>query len=266
MTEFLLFTLHAPLMSWGEIAVGETRGSWDRPSRSAVLGLVAAGLGLARDAQSEHDALDAGYGVAVRMDAAGTPMVDFHTAQAAAEGVARRHGTGSRAALLSAGEPSTTLSRRSYRQDSVATVALWARFDARWTMAELAVALRRPVFTLYAGRKANPLGLPLAPEVISVDTLAAAFVHREIRHGVPPDAPSEARDAIDRLWSSLQPAEGWGREVAHDPWERGRTGLAPQRREVRRDTSPDRRRWHFAERSVDVGLLPDPMGAVEASL
>ena len=30
MTGFLLFTLYAPLASWGEIAVGETRGSWDR--------------------------------------------------------------------------------------------------------------------------------------------------------------------------------------------------------------------------------------------
>ena len=73
MTEFLLLTLYAPLASWGDIAVGEVRGSWDRPSRSAVLGLVAAALGVDRADQAAHDALDVGYGVAVRQDAAGAP-------------------------------------------------------------------------------------------------------------------------------------------------------------------------------------------------
>ncbi len=30
------------------------------------------------------------------------------------------------------------------------------------------------------------------------------------------------------------------------------------RRDVRRDRSPHRTRWHFAERSVEVGRLPEP--------
>lgn len=83
--EFLLLTLYAPLSSWGGIAVGEERNSWDRPSRSAVLGLVAAALGVARDDQASHDALDWGYGVAVRLDVAGSSVVDYHTAQSVAQ-------------------------------------------------------------------------------------------------------------------------------------------------------------------------------------
>jgi CRISPR system Cascade subunit CasD len=255
-TDFLLFTLHAPLASWGEIAVGETRGSWDRPSRSAVLGLVAAALGLAREVQADHDALDAGYGVAVRLDAAGSPLVDYHTAQTAPASVARKLGTTTRARLLAASEPHTILSRRGYRQDAVATVALWARGEARWPLAELAEALRRPVFTLYAGRKANVLGLPLAPEVIPTATLADAFLRRAERQGVRADATESTREAVHRVWSALRPRDGWGREVAHDAWDGGETGLQPQRREVRRDTAAHRGRWHFAERTVEVGLLP----------
>ncbi|HEV2643569.1 MAG TPA: CRISPR-associated protein Cas5, partial [Candidatus Elarobacter sp.] len=78
MTDFLLFTLYAPLSSWGDIAVGEMRGTWDRPSRSAVLGLVAAALGLLRDDQAAQEALDGGFGVATRLDASGAPSADYH--------------------------------------------------------------------------------------------------------------------------------------------------------------------------------------------
>jgi CRISPR system Cascade subunit CasD len=255
-SEFLLFTLHAPLASWGEIAVGENRGSWDRPSRSAVLGLVAAALGLTREAQAEHDTLDAGYGVAVRLDAPGTPLVDYHTAQTMAASVARRQGVTTRARLLAVGNPQTILSRRAYCQDAVATVALWTREGEAWSLAELANALRRPAFILYAGRKANALGLPLAPEVIPAATLAEAFERRSATQGLREDAPSAAREALHRIWSALRPTDGWGREVAHDAWDRGSTGLQPVRREVRRDTAPHRGRWHFSERIVEVGLLP----------
>ena len=45
---FLLFTLYAPMGSFGEIAVGERRMSWARPGRSAILGLVAAAQGVDR--------------------------------------------------------------------------------------------------------------------------------------------------------------------------------------------------------------------------
>jgi CRISPR system Cascade subunit CasD len=264
-TEFLLFTLHAPLASWGEIAVGETRGSWDRPSRSAVLGPVAAALGRTREAQADHDALDAGYGVAVRLDAVGSPLVDYHTAQTAPASLARRLGTTTRARLLAAGDPQTILSRRHYRQDAVATVALWARDGARWPLAALAEALRQPAFMLYAGRKANALGLPLAPQVIPAATLADAFLRRAELQGVQADAPEPAREAIRRLWAALRPRGGWGREVAHDAWDGGETGLQPQRRELRRDTAAHRGRWHFADRTVEVGLLPGNV-ATEAGL
>ncbi|MBX6365076.1 MAG: type I-E CRISPR-associated protein Cas5/CasD [Gemmatimonadetes bacterium] len=257
MSEFLLFTLHAPLASWGDIAVGETRGSWDRPSRSAVLGLLAAALGLTRDEQERHDALDAGYGVAVRLDAPGTPLVDYHTTQLVASSAARRAGARTRAELLRVAKSETMLSRRAYRQDALATVALWARPTAAWSLDELAAALRRPVFVPYAGRKANVFGLPFAPEVIEAPTLAVAFRRRAETRGVRPDAPPAVRQWVDEVWRRLRPRDGWGREVAHDRWDGGETGFVPLRREVRRDASPHRARWHFADRSVDVALLPE---------
>lgn len=245
MTDFLLFTLYAPLASWGEIAVGEARGSWDRPSRSAVLGLLAAALGITREDQAAHDALDAGYGIAVRLDAPGRQLVDYHTAQTVAASVAKKHRPATRAALLAAGDRETILSRRGYRQDALATVALWAQPGARWPLTQLAAALERPAFVLYAGRKANALGLPLAPRIVAAATLADALTQRV---PVPPSIPLAA----------LQPPGGWGREVAHDDCEGFPSGLRPLRRDVRRDTAPHRGRWQFAERVVTVGELEIP--------
>ena len=261
MTAFLCCTLWAPLASWGEIAVGEMRGSWDRPSRSAVLGLVAGALGVRRDEQAAHDALDVGYGVAVRLDVAGTSLVDYHTAQTVAAAAVRRYRPRTRAELL-AGVPSadreTILSRRAYRQDAVATVALWARDRAPHALPALADALRRPAFAPYAGRKANPFGLPLRPLVHEAPTLADALrAHERARETAAADAPPAARRAVAALWRGLRGRGPWGREVSHDACDGFEAGLTPLRRETRRDAGAQRARWQFAERTVHVGLLPD---------
>src|SRR5215469_1393549 len=80
MPEFLTFVLAAPLAAMGEIAVGERRGSWDRPGRSAVLGLIAACLGLAREDEGAHESLETGYGLALRVQNVGPLLPDYHTA------------------------------------------------------------------------------------------------------------------------------------------------------------------------------------------
>lgn len=112
MTDFLLFTLYAPLASWGDIAVGESRGSWDRPSRSAVLGLLGAALGIMREDQAAHEQLQAGYGVAVRADAVGATLSDYHTAQTVAASAVRKARPRTRAELLACADRETILSRR----------------------------------------------------------------------------------------------------------------------------------------------------------
>lgn len=247
MTDFLLFTLYSPLTSWGEIAVGESRGSWDRPSRSAVLGFLAAALGLVREDDEAHAALDVGYGIAVRLDAPGMPLGDYHTAQTVSASAVKKRRPATRAELLAAGERETILSRRVYRQDALATIAVWGRSGARWTLTELGEALRKPAFVLYAGRKANALGLPADPEIVAASTLATAL------RGRTHERARRAGIALGRLHPVAAP------EVSHDRCDGFAAGLRPMRTEVRRDASPDRRRWQFGERVVEVGVLePEP--------
>jgi CRISPR system Cascade subunit CasD len=49
MSQYLVFQLHGPMASWGVDAPGEVRHSHELPSRSALLGLLAAALGIRRE-------------------------------------------------------------------------------------------------------------------------------------------------------------------------------------------------------------------------
>ena len=165
---FLLFTLYAPMGSYGEIAVGERRMSWARPGRSAVLGLVAAALGIERDDEDAHRNLEAGLYYAVRTDASGRPLIDYHTVQTPK--ARRGHRFATRREELQSDDLYTVLSRREWRSDACFTISLWARPDGAVDLEEIAGALRRPRLVLYMGRKSAPLGLPLNPR------------HRRSRH------------------------------------------------------------------------------------
>lgn len=246
MTSFLLFTIHAPLASWGDIAVGEWRGSWDRPSRSAIIGLLGAALGVARHDADGQRALRDDYRIGVRGDALGTPMQDYHTMQTVAKSNLKKNAPTSRAELLSFSPKETVLSRREYRQGVVCTIAVWAVAEARWPLADIAVALQSPVYSLYAGRRSNPLGLPVRPSVTEATTLAEAFSSRT---PLPDNTPSELQ--------MLRPRQGWGAEVAHDHCDGFESGLvAPFRRLLRRDVPVNRTGWLFEERIMLIGMLP----------
>ncbi len=225
------------------------------PSRSAVLGVLGAGLGLDRHDQDNQGALVTGYRMAVRLDAPGSGMTDYHTVQTVAATKVKAAKPATRAELMAFfknWERETILSRREYRQNSVTTVAMWTLSGARWSLDELAQALRTPVFTLYAGRKCNPFGLPLNPDVQAFSTLAEAFASRRpLPAGLDP-----------KLQNLLRPRAGWGREVAHDSCEGFLSGLQPLRRELRRDVPVDRGpRWLFEPRLVEYGRLPEEVSA-----
>src|SRR5947199_10464826 len=82
MSEIVVFMLWAPLAAMGDMAVGERRAGFDRPGRSAVLGMVAAALGLDRADETAHAVLDRGYLMAQRVLHRGELLQDYHTVQA----------------------------------------------------------------------------------------------------------------------------------------------------------------------------------------
>lgn len=237
---FLLFTLYAPMGSFGEIAVGERRMSWARPGRSAVLGLVAAAQGIERTDESAHRNLEAGLYYAVRTDAPGRPLIDYHTAQTPKARRGRTFAT--RRQELESDDLNTVLSSREWRSDTCFTVALWPRPGATADLNEIASALQRPRFALYVGRKSAPLGLPLNPEIIEADTFMDAFEARQ---------PSDEERDIMRSIHIDGVARGG---IAFDRDAPG--APAEVRIERRRDAVLSRVHWQFTDR-LEAVVVPE---------
>lgn len=224
MQKLLLFQLVAPIGAFGTVAVGERRETASRPAHSALAGLIAAARGMER-ADSRQAAFAAGLAFATRRDWLGPLLADYHTAQTPP---ARKGKVWATRREELAGETNTILSRRDYRTDCAFTIACHAEAGP-FTLEEMESALRRPVFTLYLGRKSCPLGLPPDPRIVAARTLIEAFAayDRERR-----------RPAAFANWPS-----GAG-EIACDARLRPLAdGLA--RREIRRDIVVDRKSWRF---------------------
>lgn len=224
MPEFLVFTVAAPMGSFGDVAGHERRGSQQMPGRSAILGLIGAALGVRRADADGQAALDI-WKVAVATLAAGTPLRDFHTAQAVPTARVKRPNSRRDALAALRPEDNPILTTRDYLTDCAFAVALWGG-DA--DMVEQ--ALRAPVFTPYLGRKSCPLSMPMAPRQVTAQTPAQALTLAL----VPPWLP-KARVL----------------HIASDPFP----GLHG-RIETRWDQPRDRAAWHFGPRAV-THLTPE---------
>ena len=109
----LLMRLAAPMQSWGASSRFTRRETEMMPTKSGVIGMLAAALGIGRD---EPLTRFAGLRFGVRIDQPGTIMSDFHTA----EDLKNERPGSSKKEMLS-------LSIRYYLQDSVFLVGIESR-------------------------------------------------------------------------------------------------------------------------------------------
>lgn len=178
--DFLVFQLQAPLAAWGDIAVGECRPTMAYPGQSALLGLLAAALGVRREDAEAQVALNQHYGFAVGVQSGGKLLRDYHTAQVAGEAALKKRPRVTRRDELAIARQDlhTILSTRDYRQNAACLVAvqlLGAADNAPYGLAALAAALRTPRFVLYLGRKSCPPAAPLFPQLIDAESALAAM-------------------------------------------------------------------------------------------
>jgi CRISPR system Cascade subunit CasD len=242
MVEYLVFLLYAPLGAMGGIAVGERRAGFDRPGKSAILGLVAAALGLDRSDEEAHVALAGGYGLGLGEIAAGRLLSDYHTTQAPPQRKGRRFDT--RREELAVDDLGTILSIREYRTEPAYLVVLWARNASRWPLGQFAEALMRPQFHLYFGRKACPLGAPLDPRVVQAEDCGSA-----IRTYIANRTPEQTE--------FLRPLNlGGSPSVLGLDLDGATSHAARMRIERRRDALESRKRWQFGLRSELIQREP----------
>ncbi len=231
--DYLVFQLCAPLASWGDVAVGEYRGSREHPGISALIGLLAAALGLRREDDAAQVALRDGYRFAVGVVTTGQLLRDYHTAQVPGRSslVKRPHSTRRDELNVPKQDLHTILSSRDYRQGAACVVAVQAEPGAPQTLAALAQALREPQFVLYLGRKCCPPAAPLAPRLTTAASAHAALV--------------------DYLEACVPP--GALRSMA---WSDGvESGVTAHLSVPRKDRPLRRSAWQFGDRTEHLALL-----------
>lgn len=249
---WLVVTLRAPLASFGERAGNAERSSAERPTRSALLGLAGAALGLRRDDREGQDALRRSFRVASRTVLPGALLNDFHTFQSLPSASRPRPATRAEA-LSRRGDLATSITRREYRSDVWFEAAFAANEGSRWSLKELQAAFRLPRFILFLGRKSCPLACPLEPFIDEAgDGLLAVF---ERRLGKNIDYETE-KDFRAR----------WRRRVPQSVAAEREDDLGPPaniRPRLRRrvDEPGDRMGWQFFFRDEFVVPLPPIGGA-----
>ncbi|WP_327038044.1 type I-E CRISPR-associated protein Cas5/CasD [Micromonospora maris] len=146
----LLLKLAGPLQSWGSSSRFARRGTEIAPTKSGVIGLLAAAKGMRRT-EPLTDLLGLQFGV--RLDQPGQILRDFQTARSLD------------------GRRSAPLTYRFYLSDAVFLAAVSGN---RTLLTGLAEALDRPQFPLYLGRRSCP---PVGPISLGVhdDTLDDAL-------------------------------------------------------------------------------------------
>lgn len=133
----LLLCLVGPMQSWGTTSRFDQRDTGKEPSKSGVVGLLAAALGIDRENWGNLEPLTQ-LSIGIRHDRPGVPKRDYQTAQ---------H-------IISADRSKiheTAVTTRDYLADAAFLVGL--EHDDRSLLERIHAALRDPVWPLALGRK-----------------------------------------------------------------------------------------------------------------
>jgi CRISPR system Cascade subunit CasD len=151
----ILLKFAGPLQSWGTRSHFETRHTDLYPSKSAVIGVVAASMGYCRDDDAQIQSL-VQLDFAVRIDQKGQLLRDYHTAaKYKLSGIFER----------------TYVTNRYYIEDAVFVVALGHENDE--FVEEIAVELQNPYFQPFMGRRSLPLPATFFLGIHDTDILTA---------------------------------------------------------------------------------------------
>lgn len=157
MRDYLILKLQGVMQAWGEHTFEGLRPSTNFPTRSALVGLLAACLGIDRNNRKQQQALADSFLYAVRQDETEhklVKMMDYHTVKDARED------------YVGLKSHETIITQREYLLDAVFTVAIWNTDAAEYSLDQLKVAVCQPRYTPFLGRRSCPITRPLYEDLV----------------------------------------------------------------------------------------------------
>lgn len=176
MQNYLIIKLQGAMQAWGGHTYEDYRPSLIFPTRSGMVGLLGACLGIEREDIKALKALNESFQLTVRANRRKVeqrqskadkfvPMqkiTDFHTVQHArkVDGKPR---------------PEAIVSRREYLCDAEFTVALVFVEKAVYGLDRVKQAIQKPVYTPFLGRRSCPIQRPLYEAVVNAENVQVAL-------------------------------------------------------------------------------------------
>jgi CRISPR system Cascade subunit CasD len=174
MHDFLILRLHGPMQAWGQHTYEDFRPSAMFPTRSGLVGLLGACLGIERADKTGLIALSNSFRYAARADArpqSVRKIADFHTVMDARS---------------VSGKPREfpVVSSREYLCDGQFTLAMQFQPAAAVSLGTVREAVNRPKYTPFLGRRSCPITQPLYLDTLTADDLRGALALVEPKKGV----------------------------------------------------------------------------------
>ena len=151
----LVLRLAGPLQSWGSSSQFNVRDTDDRPTKSGVIGLLAAAQGRRRGDEIA-DLLELSF--AVRVDQPGSRLRDYHTVRTLDGGLLPSAKVNAKGVQVAASGKPSHVTQRFYLQDAVFVAFVEGPAEL---MSTLAWAVTHPVFPLALGRRSCVPSRPL---------------------------------------------------------------------------------------------------------
>lgn len=164
----LLLRLSAPLQSWGTGSKFDVRDTDYYPSKSGVIGLLAAALGYSRNVAKEALVELSRLKFGVRIDGRGVLVNDFQVTEIKEPEYGKKRSDWKKY--------NSNISYRKYLSDATFLVGLES--DNEELIEKLHRAVKNPKFALFLGRRSCPPSFPVALEV-SRETLYDALYNME---------------------------------------------------------------------------------------
>ncbi len=174
MPRFLILRLDGPMQAWGTHTLEDYRPSNLFPTRSGLLGLIGACLGIERGDSDALTQLAQSVQLTVRVDrSAPRPEADADKESEphpkAAIKLADFHSVLDARKVDGSASKFPVVSRREYLYDAAFTLAVGERHGAQFDLDRIAAALCRPRYTPVLGRRSCPITRPLLDEDSPVD-------------------------------------------------------------------------------------------------